>query len=54
MLEANGYPLFSSGIREAKAFKLAALRGLVVSQLKEPRAAQCWEDYAKVGAELMS
>src|SRR3954463_10472686 len=27
MLEANGYPLFASGIREAKAFKLAALNG---------------------------
>jgi chromosome partitioning protein len=53
MLNANGYPLFASGIREAKAFKTAALRGQVVNQLKEPRAAACWEDYAKVGAELI-
>jgi chromosome partitioning protein len=54
MLEGNGYPLFAGGIREAKVFKQAALRGLVVNQLKEPRAAVCWDDYAKVGAELMA
>jgi chromosome partitioning protein len=53
MLEANGYPLFSSMIREAKVFKQAALRGQIVNQIKGPRAAVCWEDYAKVGAELM-
>jgi chromosome partitioning protein len=54
MLEANGFPLFASGIREAKVFKQAALRGQVVNQLKEPRAAICWDDYAKVGAELVA
>lgn len=54
MLEAGGYPLFASGIREAKAFKLAALSGQLVSQIKGPRSAACWEDYAKAGAELLS
>ena len=54
MLEANGYPLFASGIRQAKGFKLAALRGILINQLKGHRAALCWEDYAKVGAELVS
>ena len=53
MLMANGYPLFTSGIREAKAFKTAALRGCVVNEIKGPRAAVCWEDYVNVGAELM-
>jgi chromosome partitioning protein len=53
MLEASGYPLFVSGIREAKAFKLAALRGLIVNQIKGPRSAACAEDYAKVGAEII-
>jgi chromosome partitioning protein len=52
MLDSNGYPLFSAGIREAKVFKTAALRGVVVNELKGPRAVVCWEDYAKVGAEL--
>jgi chromosome partitioning protein len=54
MLEANGYPLFASGIRQAKGFKLAALRGILINQLKGHRAALCWEDYAKVGAELVA
>lgn len=53
MLEASGYPLFRSMIREAKVFKQAALRGQIVNQIRSPRAAVCWEDYAKVGAELM-
>lgn len=53
MLEGGGYPLFASGIREAKAFKLASLNGQIVSQMKGPRAAVCWEDYAKAGAELV-
>jgi chromosome partitioning protein len=50
--EHDGDPLFASGIREAKAFKTAALRGQIVNQIKTPRAAVCWDDYAKVGAEL--
>ena len=53
MLVGSGYPLFASGIREAKAFKLASLAGQIVSQIKGPRAAVCWDDYAKAGAELV-
>jgi chromosome partitioning protein len=53
MLDGDGYPLFASGIREAKAFKLAALNGQLVNQIKGPRAAVCWEDYAQAGAELV-
>jgi len=52
MLAANGFPLFSSGIRDAKVFKQAALRGQIVNHLKGPRAALCWEDYVRVGVEL--
>jgi chromosome partitioning protein len=53
MLNANGYPLFASGIREAKAFKLASLGGQIIHQIKGPRAAVCWDDYVKAGAELV-
>ena len=53
MLAAAGYPLFAAGIREAKVFKQASLRGLVVSQLKGARAATCWGDYRDAGAELI-
>jgi chromosome partitioning protein len=54
MLTTNGYPLFASGIREAKAFKLAALGGQLVNQVKGPRSAACWEEYARVGAEMLA
>lgn len=54
MLEVNGYPLFATSIREAKVFKTAALRGQTVDQIKGSRAAVCWEDYAKVGAEILA
>lgn len=53
MLVAGGYPLFTSGIREAKAFKLAALSGQLVNQIKGPRTAACWEDYTLAGAEVV-
>lgn len=53
MLEDHGYPLFGSSIREAKAFKLAALSGILVQQVKSPRAAACWADYTAVGEEMM-
>lgn len=53
MLEGNGYPLFASGVREAKAFKLAALNGQLVHQIRGPRSAVCWDDYVQAGAELL-
>ena len=53
MLDCERLSAFCVGIREAKVFKQAALRGQIVNQIKGPRAAVCWEDYAKVGAELM-
>ena len=53
MLTGGGFPLFGASIREAKAFKMAALRGVVVNQIKGPRSAACWDDYARVGAEIV-
>ena len=50
----TSWPLLTSGIRQAKGFKTAALRGLLINQLKGPRATLCWDDYAKVGAELVA
>jgi chromosome partitioning protein len=54
MLEGAGYPMFAGGIREAKVFKQAALRGIVVDQIKGARAAACWGDYEAVGVELLA
>src|SRR5262245_26851500 len=43
-----GLPLFDGEVRRAAAFQKAALQGVVVSSVKDPRAADCWDDYARV------
>ena len=53
MLEEANLPLFSGSIRRLSAFQKAALMGVPVSLVKgDPRAANGWEDYRNVGAEL--
>lgn len=53
MLEGAGLPLFATSIRRLSAFQKAALLGVPVSAVKgDPRAANAWEDYQKVGEEL--
>lgn len=53
MLAGAGLPLLSGQVRRAAAFQKAALSGVVVRDLKDPRAAECWSDYQAVGRELM-
>jgi chromosome partitioning protein len=48
-----GLPLFAGEIRRAAAFQKAALQGVVVSSLKDPRAADCWRDYERIGTEIL-
>jgi chromosome partitioning protein len=50
--EQAGLPVFAASIRQFKAFKTAGTQGVLVSDVKDPRAALGWEDYAAVGAEL--
>jgi chromosome partitioning protein len=52
--EQAGLPVFATSIRNLKAFKTAGTQGILVSDVKDPRAQLGWEDYAAVGAELMS
>lgn len=52
--EQAGLPLFKASIRNLKAFKTAGTQGVLVSEVKDPRAVLGWEDYAEVGAELRS
>lgn len=52
-LEHHGLPLFATSIRHLKAFKTAGTQGVLVSEVKDPRAPLGWEDYAAVGRELM-
>lgn len=47
-----GLPVFAASIRQLKAFKTAGTQGVLVSDVKDPRAHFGWEDYAAVGAEL--
>lgn len=48
-----GLPLFGGEIRRAAAFQKAALQGVVVSSVKDPRAADCWGDYERIGTEIL-
>ena len=50
--EQAGLPVFQSGIRQLKAFKTAGTQGVLVSDVKDPRAAFGWDDYTAVGDEM--
>jgi chromosome partitioning protein len=51
-LMAQGLPVFASTIRHLKAFKTAGTQGVLVSDVKDPRAHFGWEDYVSIGEEL--
>lgn len=52
-LEESDLPLFTSSIRRLHAFQKAALQGVPVSEVKDPRAELGWQDYQSVGEEIM-
>ena len=52
MLTEAGLPLFERGIRRLVAFQKAALAGVPVYEVKDPRAKEAWADYQAVGREL--
>jgi chromosome partitioning protein len=52
LLEA-GLPLFDGSIRRYTAFQTAADLGVIVSEVKDSRAASGWEDYRRIGSEVM-
>ncbi len=53
MLEESNLPLFVSSIRRISAFQKAALQGVPVCNVKDPRAELGWQDYVAVGEEMM-
>lgn len=53
LLEERGLPLFKSEIRRLIAFQKASLAGVPVYAANDPRAKLAWEDYNKVGKEIM-
>ena len=52
-LTQAGFPLFKTGIRRLVAFQRSALLGVPVYEVDDPRAVQGWEDYQKVGKEIL-
>ena len=49
-----GLPVFNSSIRHLKAFKTAGTQGVIISDVKDPRAQFGWEDYVAVGDEIVA
>jgi chromosome partitioning protein len=53
MLAEAGLPLFKTGIRRFVAFQKAALAGVPVYQVNDPKASQSWADYQALGREVL-
>ncbi len=52
-LQGAGLPLFNTMIRRLVAFQKAALAGLPVNAVADPRAAIGWADYCHIGQEIL-
>jgi chromosome partitioning protein len=53
MLEEDALPVFRGQVRRLVAFRKAALEGIPVYEVNDPRAAWGWEDYKEVGDEVV-
>lgn len=53
MLNEAGVPLFAASIRRLVAFQKAALAGVPVQEVTDPRAKEGWSDYLHAGQEIM-
>ncbi len=53
MLGGAGLPLFEGQIRRLVAFQKAALAGVPVHAVPDPRAKEGWGDYCRVGEEVI-
>jgi chromosome partitioning protein len=53
VLTEAGFPIFCGSIRRYTAFQTASDLGVIVSEVKDARAAGGWDDYRKVGREVM-
>ncbi len=52
-LSEDQVPLFTHSIRTLKAFKKAALAGVPVYAISDPRAGEGWQDYQQVCQEVV-
>jgi chromosome partitioning protein len=53
MIDEAGLPRFAGSVRRLAVFQKAALAGVTVSEVKDPRAGEAWADYEVVGQELL-
>lgn len=53
LLRQGAIPFFESGIRRLVAFQKAALAGVAVFAVRDPRAKLAWKDYEKLGKEIL-
>ncbi|MBE9067482.1 ParA family protein [Leptolyngbya cf. ectocarpi LEGE 11479] len=54
LLQEAGIPIFESGIGRLVAFQKAAMQGVPVYDIKDPRAERGWQDYKTVGNEMLN
>lgn len=52
-LTDQSLPLFEGEVRRFVAFQKAALAGVPVYDVNDPRAERAWSDYVKVGEEIL-
>jgi chromosome partitioning protein len=53
LLEELELPLFKSQVQRLVAYQRAALRGVPVYEVNDPRASSAWEDYEFAGKEIL-
>jgi chromosome partitioning protein len=53
MLKARKLPMFKGEIRRRIAFQKAVIAGVPVYDVDDPRAAEAWADYERIGKEIM-
>ena len=53
LLQEANLPIFEQGIRRFAAFQKAALKGLPVYAVRDPKAEAGWQDYENVGNEIL-
>ncbi len=53
LMDDRGLPLFTSEIQRLVAFQKAALQGIPVHKVNDPRADAAWQAYVRVGKEVL-
>lgn len=53
MLKKRGLPVFKGEVHRLVAFQKASLAGVPVYDVSDPRAGQAWEDYERIGKEIL-